>query len=288
MIRLWALRLLAPIVGRYPGPFYPVASAVGWLAWQLVPHQRRRIARNMLPLCAGDRRRARREGRVAYQNIARYWVDLVSVPHRDMSRFEAQHLRIHNAERLTALESPGPVVAVSAHTGNAELAVQALTWRGRPYVALVQVLEPPAVADYVQRLRAAAGGSFHEADFQGLKAVIGALRRGELVGVMGDRDIQGTGVCVEMAGRRVKLPRGPWELARRTHALVVPMFTSRTAAETFELFVEEPFHVHCTADQEADVRVAAERFARVLESHLRRDPGQWAVLEDFWKVHGCG
>ena len=72
------------------------------------------------------------------------------------------------------------------------------------------------MATHVQRLRAKAGGSFHEADFQGLKALIAALRRGELVGVMGDRDIQGTGVRVEMAGRHVKLPRGPWELARRT------------------------------------------------------------------------
>ncbi len=288
MMLLWALRIFGPVAGRFPGLFYPIASTIGWLAWHLMPRERARVARNMLPLCDGDRRRARKEGVRAYRNVARYWVDLVSLAHRDMSRFEAEHMHIVHADRLAALAEPGPVVAVYAHTGKAELAVQALTWRGRPYVALVERLESPAMANHVQRLRAKAGGSFHEADFQGLKALIAALRRGELVGVMGDRDIQGTGVCVEMAGRRVKLPRGPWELARRTDALVVPMFTTRVDGDDFALYVEEPFRVRCSESPEDDVRRAAERFAGILEAHLRREPGQWAVREDFWRVHDCG
>jgi lauroyl/myristoyl acyltransferase len=52
--------------------------------------------------------------------------------------------------------------------------------------------------------------------------------------------------------------------------------------------VEEPFRVAATEDANADIRQAVERFARLLEQHLRRDPGQWAVLEDFWRVHACG
>ena len=288
MKRLWLLRALAPMAGRVPHFFYVLARPAGWLAWHLMPRERARVSRNMLPLCDGDRRRARKEGVKAAQNVARYWVDLASLPRRDMSRFEAEKMHIVHAERLAALAEPGPVVAVSAHTGSAELAVQALTWRGRPYVALVERLEPLAMAEYVQRLRAASGGSFHEADFQGLKALIAALRRGELIGVMGDRDIQGSGVCVEMCGRKVKLPRGPWELARRTDALVVPMFTTRVGHDNFALHVEEPFRVRCSASADDDVRHAAEHFARILEAHLRREPGQWAVLEDFWRVHGCG
>ncbi len=288
MMRLLALRLLGPVAGRYPGPAYAVASTLGWLGWRLMPFERGRVLRNVLPLCDGDRERARKEGVKVFQNVARYWVDLVSMPYRDMSEFERQHLHIDHAERLKALEVAGPVVAVSAHTGNAELAVQALTWRGRPYVALVERLEPPGVAEHVARLRTSAGGTFHEADFQGLKALIAALRRGELIGVMGDRDIQHAGVCVRLAGRLVRLPRGPWDLARKTNALVVPIFTTRLHGDHFALHVEEPFQVPHTDDPEDDARVAAERFAAILEAHLQREPGQWAVLEDYWRVHGCG
>jgi KDO2-lipid IV(A) lauroyltransferase len=106
--------------------------------------------------------------------------------------------------------------------------------------------------------------------------------------MMADRDLQNTGVCVELAGRHVKLPRGPWELARRSGATVIPMFTARKGGtDDFALYVYEPFKVGC--DGEVDpVQAGAERFARVLEEHLKREPGQWAVLEDFWRVHGCG
>jgi KDO2-lipid IV(A) lauroyltransferase len=210
------------------------------------------------------------------------------MPYRDMSAFERNHLHIDHPDRLRALEAEGPVVAVSAHTGNAELAVQALTWRGRPYVALVQRLEPASVAEHVARLRTAAGGTFHEAGFEGLKELIAALRRGQLIGMMGDRDIQRTGICVQLAGCAVKLPRGPWDLARRTNALVVPIFTTRIHGDHFALHVEESFQVSQTGEPDDDARLAAERFARILERHLRREPGQWAVLEDYWKVHRCG
>ena len=37
-----------------------------------------------------------------------------------------------------------------------------------------------------------------------------------------------------------------------------------------------------------EIREAIERWCSILEKHLRRDPAQWTVLEDFWEVHRCG
>ena len=204
-----------------------------------------------------------------------------------MIRFEAERIALVNGQRLAVLDAEGPVVAVSAHMGNAELVIQALTYRGRDFVALVEALEPPEWSRYLLDLRSSAGSNFHEAGFGGLRSSLEALKDGQLVGVMGDRDIQQTGLCIELAGRRVRLPRGPWELARRSGATVLPVFCSRTKRDFFDVYVEEPFQVEKTEDPEADVRKAAERYARLLEAHLRRDPGQWAVLEDFWRVHAC-
>ncbi|MGE5595552.1 MAG: lysophospholipid acyltransferase family protein, partial [Hyphomicrobiales bacterium] len=282
MTKLVLLRLLAPVLGRARWLAYPLATLVGRVAWETCPGARRNITRNLLPFCDGDRERARAEGREAYQNVARYWVDLCTLPYRQMRNFERDHLTIVNAEWLCALEEPGPVVAVSAHTGNPELVVQALTYRGRPFVAVVEALRPEAFSKELLRRRSSAGGKFYEATFSGVRACLDALRRGELVGLMGDRDIQGTGLCVTLAGREVKLPRGPWELARRTGALVVPVLTSRKSHDNFTIYLHEPFRVDQTGDAELDVRKAVERWAEVLEAHLRREPGQWAVLEDFW------
>lgn len=288
MTRLWLLRLLAPLLGRAPWLAYRIVGLVGALAWQTQPRRREVLVRNLLPFCDGDARRARREGKRACQNVARYWADLCTLPYRDLADFERRHMTIHNPERLAVLEQPGPLIAVSAHTGNSELAIQALTYRGRAFVALVESLQPPRFSRELLRRRSAAGGKFYEVNLGGIRACLEALKRGELVGLMGDRDIQGSGVCTSLAGRPVRLPRGPWELARRTNALVLPVLTQRDANDNITLSVEEPFRVGHEGDAESDIRKAIEQWAVLLEAHIRRQPGQWTVLEDYWKVHACG
>jgi KDO2-lipid IV(A) lauroyltransferase len=287
MTKLWWMRMGRPLVGRHPAVFYRVALVAGWVAWHVRGEFRRNVIRNLLPLCDGDPRRAKREGLRVFQYVAQYYVDLTTLPRRNMAMFEREHLRITNAEYLGVIEHDGPVVAVSAHTGNAELAIQALTHRGRGFVALVEALQPPAWGEQLLALRSSAGGRFYEADFGGVRACMEALKQGQVLGMMGDRDIQGTGICVAMFGKQVKLPRGPWELARRTNALVVPVFCRRRLRDDFEVVLAEPYRVAVSDSPDADIRTAAERYAALLEAHLRRDPGQWVVMEDFWRVHAC-
>jgi KDO2-lipid IV(A) lauroyltransferase len=242
----------------------------------------------MLPLCGGDQQRAIAEAKRAYRNIGRYWVDLTTMPHRDYATFEREHVRYFDEDRLDVLRGCGPVIIVGAHTGGSELILQAMSGRGRRFTALVEDVQPPEVGDYLNRMRSVAGGCFRPASLGGVRAALEALRRGEVVGIMGDRDLQGTGVCVSLAGRGVRLPRGPWELARRTGAIVLPMFAARDWRDRFEVRVEEPFRVECGPDETAAVADAARRFATLLEAHLLREPGQWTIVEDFWRVHACG
>lgn len=287
MITLWTLRLAGPIVGRLPWLFYQVAALGGWIAWWTKPRSRENLTRNMLPLCDGDRRRARQEGLRAYQNVARYWVDLTTLPHRDIETFERKHLKVVDHGGAAALEAPGGLLVVSAHMGNGELAIQAMTTRGREFTALVEPLKPASLSREMLELRSSAGGHFYPADFSGLRAAIEALKRGEILGMMGDRDIQGNGLCVSLFDREVRLPRGPWELARREGATVLPAFSTRSWTDKFVVHLESPLTVECTWDADEDIRRAMQQWANLFEHRLKACPGQWGVLEDFWQVHGC-
>jgi phosphatidylinositol dimannoside acyltransferase len=287
LTRLRWMQLSAPLAIRFPWLFYRIAVVAGWLAWKTRPRLRRNVTRNLLPLCDGDLGRAKREGVRVCQYIAQYYVDLATLPKRDLARFERKNLEFVNPEHIAQLSVPGPIVAVSAHTGNAELAIQAINSHGRRFVAVVEAQRPPEWSRYLLKLRSAKGGTFYESDFRGVRASIEALKAGGVLGLMGDRDIQGTGVGVEICGQRVKVPRGPWELARRTGALVMPMFASRIHDDHFQVHLHEPFHMEVTADAEEDIRLVAMKWALLLEAHLRRDPGQWVVLEDYWDVHAC-
>jgi KDO2-lipid IV(A) lauroyltransferase len=113
------------------------------------------------------------------------------------------------------------------------------------------------------------------------------LRAGGIVALVADRHIQGHGICTTLQGRRVRLPAGPFELAYRTGAIVLPVLTSRGSGDRLTLFVEEPFSLQFDNRREA-VEKAVQRWAGILERHIERDPGQWTVTEDFWKVHACG
>lgn len=287
-IRLWVLRANQPLVARFPGAFYRFAWLAGWLSFHLQPRARRNVIRNMLAFTGGDRLAARRAALGVFRNIAQYYVDLCTLPSRDMQGIEAGHLELVRGDRLAELDHPGPIVIVSAHTGNAEMAIQALTYRGRPFVALVEAQQPPAWSRYLRRLRSSAGGEFHETTFAGIRACIETLHEGGLAGFMGDRDIQGNGLCTALAGRSVRLPTGPWEIARKTDARVFPIFSTRIKHDRFRVFVEQPFKVASTEDEDADIAAAVRRFAALLEEHLTREPSQWAFTEDFWKVHACG
>ncbi len=288
MTKYWLLRLLAPVATRAPWVAYGLAAPAGTIAWHGRRRVRETLTRNLLPFCDGDRRRAGREGKRACQNVVRYWIDMMTLARRDPREFERRHLTIENEGLAWPLAETGPVVIVSAHAGNPEMGAMAVTSRRREYVSLVELLEPPRFAELMGTLRARTGGHYHDAGTAGLRVCLETLRAGGVVALVADRDIQGTGVCVPFAGRSARMPRGPWDLARRTGATVLPVLTRRSGRDSFRVAVHEPFKVASTADRKADVREAATRWAALLESHIRRDPGQWTVLEDFWEVHGCG
>jgi len=288
MSRLRWLSMLRPVVARYPWAFYRASTLTGLGMWLLTREFRENVRRNQTVLLGADGKWSWRQGWQVCTYVSQYYVDLAQVAQLNLATFEAEHLEITGHGYLRAIEQPGPVLVVSAHMGNAEFAIQALTGRGREFAALVERQQPPEWSKFILELRSAAGGRFYEAGYQGLRACLEALQKGHVVGMMADRDIQGTGVGAVLCGRAVKLPRGPWELARRTNALVVPMFSARKRDQDFRIYVDEPFRVEQTEDAEHDIRRAVERFAALLENQLKRDPQQWTVLEDFWRVHACG
>lgn len=285
MLKFWAVRIGAPVAGRMPWLFYRLAWLVGWLAYHTKPKLRRRVLRNVAVACDGDREAARKAGVEVFRNIARYYVDIATLPHRDLAAFEREHVRVATPEHVEALFAPGPAIVVSAHLGNPELGLIAVIERGRSVVELVERLEPPELSEFFIRLREAGGGRVFEVGFTGMRACIDHLRDGGMVALLADRDIQGTGVCVNLLGRRSRVARGPFEMAQRTGATIIPLFLERDANSSLTVSIEEPFCVARGGDR--PIEDAAQRWAADFEKHLRRNPAQWTVTEDYWPSHAC-
>jgi len=205
------------------------------------------------------------------------------MPYLDVYSFYCQHLTHHGFYEhfLPALSQGKGVILLSGHLGNPELAVQGLLAHGIKVVALTEPLHPPQLSQLVDRLRSRKGHTFLPVSVAGVRAAIKTLRQGGVVALMGDRDIQGPRARLPFLGTEASMPIGPIEVALRTGAIVLPVFSFRRG-HGLEVFVHPPMEITRGGSLEEDVLANTLRFLQILETYVRRDPGQWIVLEAIW------
>ena len=112
---------------------------------------------------------------------------------------------------------------------------------------------------------------------------MGALRRGEMVGIQGDRPVTtGRSVEVELFGRPFALPAGPVALARAAEVPIVPVFCFREGRRRYRMVVREPIQVRSSDDPRADHEAALRLIAREVEWAIRQRPHQWFCFHNLW------
>lgn len=274
-------------LGRLPlRAGYALAQVVGRLAYRLSPSSRRNVLSNLRHVMGKDtpKRDVRAAARRVFVNVAKYYIDLVRMPHVTLEDFYRKRLRYYGFDEhmLPAVAAGKGVIAISAHLGNPELGVQGMLPRGVKVFALTEPLEPPRLSRLVDSLRAAWGHSFAPVGFAAVRRTIQTLREGGVVALMGDRDIEGPTARLPFFGEETTIPTGPIELALRTGATVIPSFCVRTEQGGINAYLEEPLEMERTGDMERDIRVNTLRFLARVERRVREHPDQWVVLESIW------
>ncbi|HWQ27952.1 MAG TPA: lysophospholipid acyltransferase family protein, partial [Dehalococcoidia bacterium] len=273
-------------IGRLPlRARYAIADFVADRVYQLAPGIRASLRHNMrLALGPGAPDDAiDRAARRAARHTAYYYADLVGFPRMDLDEFSKKRLVIEGVEDLRAAAATGKgVVLASTHYGNPELAVQGLAPLGIRVFALTEPLQPRQLSDLTHRLREAHGHIYRTASFDGVKEAIRRLRSGEIVAVLFDRDIQGTGILVPFRGRLMRVPTGVIDLALRTGAIVFPAMVRRTGRYTLHAKLGPAMPLTVTGDRDRDLRENLTRLMAIFEQHLAADPGQWTVVERIW------
>jgi Kdo2-lipid IVA lauroyltransferase/acyltransferase len=172
------------------------------------------------------------------------------------------------------------VIFVSAHFGNWELGAAALAQSGYKFNAVALWQPNPHVNKLQQSYRYRR--KINPIPFgRAARECMRALRRNEVVGVLGDRDFSGSLDTVEFFGRPARLPNGPAKLALATGAPILPIFMVRLPDDTFSYIVEAPIW----ADKEHDtVTDVMRRIARALERVIRKHSEQWFLFHNLWDI----
>ncbi|MBM2810412.1 MAG: lipid biosynthesis acyltransferase [Chloroflexi bacterium] len=238
----------------------------------------------MLPNATASERR--RLARRTFIQGAYGYIELMSIPRTTRAQIAAAY-EMEGWEHYDRPLSEGRgVIMVGGHIGPTSLAAQHIAIHGPQLTAVVEPLHPPRLHNLVAELRGAHGLGLVVSGRSAVREMLGRLRRNEVVGIMCDRDVAGSGEPHAFFGQSTRITEAAATFALRTGAAVVPCVVYRTGLfhgrGRFEPAIEMPR----TGDTRADVREGTQRIIALLEEFIREDPAQWAMFNEVWPKNG--
>ncbi|HEU5396929.1 MAG TPA: lysophospholipid acyltransferase family protein [Verrucomicrobiae bacterium] len=187
-----------------------------------------------------------------------------------------------------ALAEGRGVLVLTAHLGNWEAAGQMLSRLDVPITVTGFDKENPEVRAMINR--ASREQKFKLVPLTGSPTdaipLVAALRRGEVVAMLGDRAYGSPAARISFFGGIASFPIGAYVLAAIAGAPLVHVFSLREPGGHYHFFGFPPQRPQMPPHDQRDAYLenCAARFAENLEGVLRRDPLQWYNFYPFWKT----
>jgi KDO2-lipid IV(A) lauroyltransferase len=196
-----------------------------------------------------------------------------------------RHVVIEGREHLDrALAGGKGVVVVSGHYGAWQYLGGALALLGYPVNYLLIEQHNPGV-DRVQNEIASGKGVKFIYPGAGVRGILQAFRRNEMVIILADQHAGGGGVVMDFLGRPASVARGPASLALRTGAVMLPIFMIRTGGLYHRIVIRPPIEAKpLGGTEEEDVVHFTRAHVDVLEEFIRMHPDHWLWMHRRWKI----
>lgn len=163
-----------------------LGAGMGWLAYGVSPTYRRRVAAN-----AAQAGMSRRQWRASVASAGRMVAELPFLWMRPAGRLVLPCVRFEGVERLeAALAHKRGVLLLTPHIGSFEVTAQAIAERfgaRHPITVLYRPARQPWLAELVRTSRERAHLAAAPASLAGVRQMIRALRKGDMVGLLPDQ-----------------------------------------------------------------------------------------------------
>jgi len=180
------------------------------------------------------------------------------------------------------------IILLGSHVGNWELAGNLLVDRiGVPINIVILDAEKESLKNvYKEALKNRRMNLIPLSDegTDTMIAIINALKRGEIVSLMGDRSLQQKSRECTFLGKIAAFPAGPFIISALTGALIIPIFAFKTGLRHYTFQAFSPISI--TADRthrDEEIDRAMKEYIAVLESQVQKHPSQWYNFYPFWQ-----
>lgn len=218
---------------------------------------------------------ATRLARRLFASYGRYWAETFWVRPR-RTREMLEHTSVDGKEIVQRLQPRGGLILALPHLGNWEAAGLEGTALGLRLVAAAEALPNPLISEWFIKQRAMFDIDVVLVEKGASTRLLAHLQAGKTLALPSDRDLGGTGIPVTFFGEQTTLPAGPFVLAKRTGAPVLPVATYFRDGRGHRFVVEEPL------DGALDLPAMAQQLVDHFERFIRAAPTQWHVLQPLW------
>ena len=290
---------LSRLAGVLPeGPLVRLAELAGSAWYRAAPERAGQARRNLrrvaqaldarglgspeVRAAARDSGALERLVRAAFRHNARYYLEVARAPSLGAADVE-RRLMVETPDVVAdAFRSADPVIFVGLHFGDLELPSRFLAARVGQAVAPMETIGDPALQAYFERTRGANGVrivGLREAR----RELLGAIRQGVSVGLVGDRDLTGGGAPVTLFGAPATLPLGPALLSIESGAPMYVVGVRRSEASGSYRGRLEPIPMPPEGPRRERVMAATASVAEAFERIVSDAPEQWwAVFFPIW------
>ena len=220
------------------------------------------------------------------RSYARYWVETFQLPGMDLAevagRAEAGTTGLEHV-RAAVEEGRGAIIALP-HSGNWDVAGLMICRIFGSLTSVAERLQPDSLYEKFVAYRQLLGMEILPLTGPGAAATSGLLkerlRAGQVVCLLGDRDLGGSGVPVDFFGERTRMPAGPAMLAALTGAALLPTHLSYNR-HGWRNVIGPPLSLPGTRLAE-QVRTGTQLLADRYAAGIAGAPADWHMLQPLW------
>ena len=227
--------------------------------------------------------------RRCYRHCGLLLIEIVLLPRKlQVENWRSYASLIRGDLILDGLLTDRPLLIVTAHFGNWELAGFALGRLGFKTYAIARVLDNPHLETFLKKFRQATGQTIiaKKDDFDRLAAV---MQAGGKVATLGDQDAGPRGVFVEFLGRPASAHKAVALMAMQFDAKMIVIGVPRIAENArrglgrYEIVCEDSIDPRDYLTRPDAVKAITQRYHDALARLIRAHPEQYFWLHRRWK-----
>jgi Kdo2-lipid IVA lauroyltransferase/acyltransferase len=265
---------------------YALARFLGWIIYK-VDKRHRTVGIENLVQAFGDRYTEHERLKIVqevYVHFCSMLMEILHTPRKLHLTNWRDHVELVGYVPLMEhwLTAERPMIFLTGHYGNWEVAGYLFGMYGFPTVSVARNLDNPYLDRYLRSFRERTGQALIPKT-GGFDQMVEVLQKNEVLCFLADQDAGQRGLYVDFFGRQASTHKAIALLAIEHKAPVVVGVARRIGPYRYEIRCEDfidPITMSGTAD---DIRQVTQRFTSALERLIRQDPTQYLWLHRRWK-----